>query len=154
MYNLDLDVIGTHLSIRVESSSSVSIEEDFLHIEQRLKDFDQKYSRFIPGNWLHHLNIHRKGILDTDASKMLSFALEVARKTDGYFDPTIGKRLRNLGYGNQDTEVHMNENIFEEIFTETLHKEVGNYTDIVLGDMGNEVFLRKDIELEFGGVGK
>ncbi len=31
---------------------------------------------------------------------MLSYALEVAKKTDGYFDPTIGKRLTELGYGN------------------------------------------------------
>lgn len=96
MYSFDLDVIGTHLSIRVESSSSVSIEEDFLRIERRLKDFEQKYSRFIPGNWLHALNMNRKGFLDTDAFNMLSFALEVAQKTDGYFDPTVGKCLRDL----------------------------------------------------------
>lgn len=96
MRNFDLDIIGTHLSIRLESSSSTSVEEDFLCIEKRLKDFEQKYSRFIPGNWLHNLNIARKGILDEDASNMLLFALEVAQKTDGYFDPTIGKRLRDL----------------------------------------------------------
>jgi hypothetical protein len=25
--------------------------------------------------------------------------LELATKTDGYFDPTVGKRLTELGYG-------------------------------------------------------
>lgn len=34
---------------------------------------------------------------------MLLYALEVAKKTDGYFDPTIGKRLTELGYGNKKT---------------------------------------------------
>lgn len=36
---------------------------------------------------------------------MLIFALDLARKTDGYFDPTVGKRLRDLGYGNPATRV-------------------------------------------------
>lgn len=80
---------------------------------------------------------------------MLSFALEVAQKTDGYFDPTIGKRLRDLGYGNQDTEVHANSNIFEAILTDTLPQDVGNYTNIILRNE-NEVILEKDVELEFG----
>lgn len=30
---------------------------------------------------------------------MLSFALDMAHKTDGYFDPTVGKKLTELGYG-------------------------------------------------------
>jgi thiamine biosynthesis lipoprotein ApbE len=29
---------------------------------------------------------------------MLKFMLEIAEKTDGYFDPTVGKRLTELGY--------------------------------------------------------
>jgi thiamine biosynthesis lipoprotein ApbE len=30
---------------------------------------------------------------------MLSYMLGLAMKTDGYFDPTVGKRLTELGYG-------------------------------------------------------
>jgi thiamine biosynthesis lipoprotein ApbE len=29
---------------------------------------------------------------------MLTYAFDVAKKTDGYFDPTVGKRLVELGY--------------------------------------------------------
>jgi thiamine biosynthesis lipoprotein ApbE len=35
---------------------------------------------------------------------MLEFMLDVARETDGYFDPTVGKRLTELGYGNTQIE--------------------------------------------------
>jgi hypothetical protein len=57
MYTLELDCIGTHLSLCVESSSSISIDEDFLRIRTYLTTFEEKYSRFIPDNWLHKLNI-------------------------------------------------------------------------------------------------
>jgi thiamine biosynthesis lipoprotein ApbE len=30
---------------------------------------------------------------------MLDFMLALSKKTDGYFDPTVGKRLTELGYG-------------------------------------------------------
>ncbi|MDD2693579.1 MAG: FAD:protein FMN transferase [Candidatus Gracilibacteria bacterium] len=152
MYCFDLDIIGTHLLIRLESSSPTSVDEDFLLIEKRLKDFEQNFSRFIPGNWLHNLNISRKGILDEDAVRMLSFALKVAQKTDGYFDPTIGKRLRDLGYGNRETEIRKSENIFDDILSSSETKGGGDYRDIFLQE--KSITLGKDIELEFGGVGK
>lgn len=50
-------------------------------------------------------------MLDIDAKTMLTYMLEVARKTDGYFDPTVGKRLTELGYGKKmanDEERMMN----------------------------------------------
>jgi thiamine biosynthesis lipoprotein ApbE len=36
---------------------------------------------------------------------MLEFMLKIAEKTDGYFDPTVGKRLTELGYGNPELGV-------------------------------------------------
>ena len=71
----------------------------FHDIESRLRDFEAKYSRFLEGNWLHDLNRNRRAIFDSDGMSMLSFMLDIARATDGYFDPTVGKRLTELGYG-------------------------------------------------------
>lgn len=102
MHILDLDVIGTHLNLQVEASSSSEIDEDFSHIRERLTAFEQKFSRFIPNNWLHKLNIDRTAELDEDAKNMLTYSLQLAHDTAGYFDPTIGKRLTELGYGNQE----------------------------------------------------
>ena len=98
MQSLDLDIVGTHLSLQIDTSSS-DIGEDFSRIRTRLQSFEERFSRFIEGNWLHSINQTRSGMLDDDARAMLSFAIALARKTDGYFDPTVGKRLTELGYG-------------------------------------------------------
>jgi len=83
---------------------------------------------------------------------MLTCALDVAQATDGYFDPTVGKRLRELGYGNPDTAVSLSENVFDDIFGSSNTGEQGDYRDILVDDM--TVVLEKKVELEFGGVGK
>lgn len=97
MQQFSLDIIGTHLQISVDTSSSC--EEVFCAIRERLVAFESKYSRFIDGNWLSDLNRERMALLDNDAKTMLVFALELARISDGYFDPTVGSILSRLGYG-------------------------------------------------------
>lgn len=130
MFTLDLDTIGTHLHLRVDASSSVQLDEDFSRIRTYLEDFEAKYSRFIPGNYLHTLNQSRSGVLDHDAKIMFSYALELARKTDGYFDPTVGKRLRTLGYGNPETAIRTSENIFDDILSAA--SDDGDYRDVII----------------------
>lgn len=134
------DIIGTHLEIVIDT------EEDFSHVfhqmQIRLQDFEAKFSRFIEWNWLHNLNITRRATLDEDAKKMLLFSLDVANKTDGYFDPTVGRRLTELGYW-----VITN---YEWVITNI--ETYGDYRDIEIN--GDEVILHGDILLEFGGVGK
>ena len=94
MQQFDFDIIGTHLDLRIDTSEDCSII--FSQIETRLHDFEVKYSRFIEENWLADLNKNRTGTLDTDGQKMLEFILDISQKTDGYFDPTVGKRLTEL----------------------------------------------------------
>lgn len=77
MQSFDLDIIGTHLSLQIDTSSSY-IDEDFSRLCMKLQNFEQRFSRFIEGNWLYSLNQTRSGILDADATNMLSFALELA----------------------------------------------------------------------------
>ena len=103
MQIFSFDIIGTHLQIQIDTSSSC--DEDFSHIRTRLRDFEARYSRFIEGNWLDTLNKNRTGILDIDAQNMLDHMLDIARRTLGYFDPTVGKQLTELGYGNPKLQI-------------------------------------------------
>lgn len=156
MHTFDLDVIGTHLSLRMESSSSWNIDEDFSLIRERLIAFERRFSRFLEGNWLHELNITRSWILDSDAREMILFALDLAHKTHGYFDPTVGKRLTELGYGNrhimQRNEVSHFESILREDRVGIPYIRSWDYHDIYID--GDHIELRNEVELEFGGVGK
>jgi thiamine biosynthesis lipoprotein len=139
MQKIDFDIIGTHLEVRINTDQS--IELIYQRIYSRLHDFEQKFSRFIDWNGLHNLNLERKWTLDQDGSNMLIKMLEIARNTDGYFDPTIWKKLTELWYGNPKTHLKSH-----------MDMEYGSYKDIEI--QGNEIFLHKNIELEFGGVGK
>ena len=94
MQQFDFDIIGTHLDLRIDTTEDCILL--FRQIEARLRDFESKYSRFIEGNWLDTLNKNKTGTLDTDGRKMLEFMLDISRQTDGYFDPTVGKRLSEL----------------------------------------------------------
>jgi thiamine biosynthesis lipoprotein ApbE len=96
MQQLNYDIIGTHLTIVIDTIDDC--QSIFQEIRHRLHDFEQKFSRFIEMNWLHDLNTTRHALLDDDARTMLLCALDIASKTDGYFDPTVGKRLTELGY--------------------------------------------------------
>ena len=73
---------------------------------------------------------------------MLEFSLTLAKNTDGYFDPTVSKRLTELGYGRELAQHSLTS---DRVLTQ-------DYRDIEI--LGDDVILHGDIELEFGGVGK
>jgi FAD:protein FMN transferase len=140
MQIIDLDVIGTHLQISIDTPHSC--DEVFSDIHIRLQDFEQKYSRFIEWNWLHMLNTSRRWTLDLDGKNMLFHMLEIAQMTDGYFDPTVGKRLTELGYGNRELQIESTKHTVS----------YWDYRDIEV--VWNVVILHWSIILEFWGVGK
>ncbi len=140
MQKYSFDIIGTHLLLSLDTENDCIML--FQSIEERLIHFEKKYSRFIEWNWLHNIIMTRHGVLDSDSQKILSFALNLAKISDGYFDPTIGKKLSELGYGNTKLEPS----------TGNYKKENGDYRDIEM--RWEEVILHGDVLLEFGGVGK
>jgi hypothetical protein len=73
------DTIGTHITIYIDIL--YDCDTLFSDIRERLSRFEERYSRFISGNWLDDLNRDRHGILDTDGDIMLSAALNIAEKT-------------------------------------------------------------------------
>ncbi len=139
MHEFHLDTIGTHLRILIDTSSPIG--EDFSHIEARLSDFEKKFSRFIEGNWLANLNISRTGTLDDDTQVMLGMMLDLSEKSGGYFDPTVWKRLTELGYGKVTHTV-----------SELVESGFWDYRDIVIE--GDTVRLQGSVQLEFGWIGK
>ncbi len=139
MQKYGFDCIGTHLDIIIYTDDSIA--ELVQLIESWLSFFESKYSRFISGNWLHNLNLERSWILDLDSKNMLMVMLEIAKNTDGYFDPTIGKRLTELGYGKKELQIK-----------KVSQGWYGDYRDIEI--IWDQVILHSNIELEFGWVGK
>jgi thiamine biosynthesis lipoprotein len=131
------DVIGTHIDIFCIEWSEGQKKELCSNIDLRLTRFEKKYSRFIRGNWLDQVNIDRIWMLDEDGMYMLQVALQVAKNTNGYFDPTITSQLSNLWYGRED---HKNHGI--------------GWESISLNTESSLVELKNNVLLEFWWVGK
>ena len=89
---------GSVLTIDMVSSNDPTqiVQDCFLLCDR----FEQRYSRFIPGNWLDVLNATQdKPIeLDPEAEMLIRFSLDLAKKTEGRFDPTIIRTLESYGY--------------------------------------------------------
>lgn len=103
--------------------------------------FEQHYSRFISGNRLDQLN-HSPWVpveLDDEAYVLLSFSLDLARKTHGAFDPTIIRTLESYGY---DSSYSFQRREWWPTW----------YQHVELSD--HSVILHHDVAIEFGAVGK
>lgn len=94
MQTFEVANIGTRLTLSVRTEKDIS--EITSEISSFLNVFENKFSRFLENNWLFGVNKTGSGILDQNASKMLEYMRKIAYETDGYFDPTIGKRLSEL----------------------------------------------------------
>ena len=137
-HHFSLEVLGTKLSI---TSDEVSLPEVlFREVERQCRDFEARYSRFIPDNFLDTLNKQGGGVMDDDLKEMLMFALSLARVSDGHFDPTIAPILDAYGYGDPARALAP---IAEIPF---------GYQHIRID--GNNLTLDHGVRIELGGVGK
>ncbi|MFO0763925.1 MAG: FAD:protein FMN transferase [Candidatus Gracilibacteria bacterium] len=128
--------LGTILNLKIDTSEPC--DEVFLEMREKIIDFENRFSRFIPGNHLDTINKNGGGILDQDGIIMLQYALKIAHQSNGIFDPTVLPYLRKIGY-----DYHQR--------GENTHQTVG-YQYIHL--IGNQLTLNNHIEIEFGGIGK
>ena len=134
MRELAFETLGTRLRILVDTRADTGAV--FARVRRAARAFGARYSRFEANNWLARLNAAGGGILDADASRMLRCALDVARRTGGAFDPTVGPLLSRLGYGPE---------------SDARDAAPADWRRVRLS--GRRVAL-DGVRLEFGGVGK
>jgi thiamine biosynthesis lipoprotein ApbE len=88
---------GSSLSIIISSGQDIqdTIQECF----DMADIFEQKYSRFIDGNFLSVLNQNKSAEIDSEFISIIKLCLQVSKLSGGYFDITLLPVLENLGYG-------------------------------------------------------
>lgn len=133
------DSIGTKLEISFRTNENLS--HIFNEIDIFLTEFEKKFSRFIEYNWLYDLNKTKSANLDNLSYKILKMMQKLSSETSWYFDPTIGKRLTELGYWNSDLDFGSEE------FS---HK---NFDEIISLDE-KKIQILWNYEIEFGWIGK
>lgn len=131
--------IGTKLEISFRTNENLS--HIFNEIDIFLVEFEAKFSRFIEKNWLYNLNKTKSANLDEISYKMIKMMQKLSNETDWFFDPTIGKRLTELGYWNKNLDFN------SQNFS---HK---NFDEIIKFD-NEKIEILWNYEIEFGWIGK
>ena len=121
-----------HISVSSEEDISLEIEKCFSMVDQ----FEQKYSRFIQGNFLSKLNREKSAHIDSEFESLLKLSLKVSQLSQWYFDITLLPILENLGYG-------INSDVLDETY---------GYENIILWD--HHVELQNDVSIDIGAVWK
>jgi FAD:protein FMN transferase len=78
--------------------------------------------------------------------EVIAFAMDLARQTDGAFDPTIGARLEQIGF---NTNYRTGEAIHTDVDADTV-----SYRDVKLDRRAHTVVLRRPLILDLNAVSK
>lgn len=121
---------GCGSRLRVELFDVKDIPDLEQKCRERVERFENQYSRFIHGNFLHSLNTLKQAPANRELVSLLHLAKKVSQISQGYFDITVLPFLENRGYG-----------IAENTLKENFGSEHIEITD-------ENIFLRNDVSID------
>ena len=114
---------------------------------EAFRNVEQACSRFSPDSELMTAcrEVEKPVQISPFLFEPLKFALEMAKLTDGVFDPTIGKVMEEQGYNRHYlTGEHM----------ESPSDDSVTYRDIILDEQAHTLYLNKPLVIDLGAVAK
>lgn len=142
--------MDTVVDIQVVIRDATSKEEAEARIDRAFEAFrkvEHACSRFSPGSEL--MNACRVMGNPVQISPFLfeplKFALEIAKLTEGEFDPSIGKVMEEQGY---------NRHYLTGEFSENSSADSVTYRDIILDEHDRTLYLNKPMVIDLGAVAK
>jgi FAD:protein FMN transferase len=138
---VDIQVVNLEKSLQKEAEVKIDRAFDaFRKVEQACSRFSPD-SELMKACYVIENPIHISPFL----FEPLKFALEMAKLTEGLFDPTIGKVMEEQGYNRHYLTGNVNEN---------LSADSESYRDIVLDEQARTLFLNKPLVIDLGAVAK
>lgn len=149
--------MNTVITIKVVqySESTVSVLDQ---IERGFGEFDRivkQYTRFNEDSELSNLNRNSGSWVrvNDEFFKLIEYMLDLARKTDGAFDPTIIDFLEVYGYDKNYDFSKLDKPELQDL-VQRIKNERASYNDIELDPKNKKVKLVKNQRIDLGGVGK
>lgn len=135
-------IFGTQYRILYQSATPLDSA-----IQQALKDVDYSLSMFNPNSTLARLNSGETNQVDSLFCVVFNLAKEVARETNGAFDPTIAPAVNAWGFGPKRSQ-ELKQSILDSI------AQLVDYRKVQL--QGDTILCRADerINLDFGAIAK
>jgi len=120
------------------------LEDKEIELCRYMKSLEKKLSHYIENSEISKIN-RNAGIravrVSEETFEVLKISFEIAEKTDGFFDPTVGSYTINYK--------------MENLIPPEKAKALINYRNLVLNEKEKEVFLKgKFMALNLGGIGK
>jgi FAD:protein FMN transferase len=137
-----------YLCLTSATITEKEINTDLDKIVKQLIDFEQKYSRFIPNNYLAHLNESETFVASDDLLELIEAGESYYKKTQGLFDPTISNYLINEGYN-----VSKNQGFYDEKVLQ-VSEENYSFADVEVNYKNKTIKKPKSLNIDFGGIGK
>lgn len=135
-----MPLMGTVVSITVDAPEpAISRAFDWF------REVEAVCSRFDPASELRQLPVGTATAASPILFESLSFALQLARETDGAFDPTIGSRMAARGY-NRDYRTGA--------ASEVPGSDEASFRDVVLDAGERTILITRPLTLDLGAVAK
>ncbi|MEN8815998.1 MAG: FAD:protein FMN transferase [Nonlabens sp.] len=146
------NAIGTTYSIKLFADEELSVKED---VDSIIDMFNNSMSTWVKGSLINRINAGEDSVLVGKPFKeVFEQAQEVYRKTDGYFDPTVGNLVNAYGFGANGKQ----ERIPSQKKVDSLKQFVGFYKmSIVPSKVKDSFYIKSDqkgMYLEFNAIAK
>lgn len=94
------EIMNTDVFVKVLSNRKTSMEmqEDVDAAFAQFRDFENRFSRFLPESELSRLNVSRERCVSMELFDILKKCEKYYMETDGIFDPSILSSLKKEGY--------------------------------------------------------
>ena len=146
-----------HLTVRVEDPSVAEAERALDASAAWLGEIERTCSRFLPESELCALNASagRPFAASDDFYAVVACAIEMAKRTDGLFDPTILPALLTAGYTRSFDEIGQREISSSEVNAQaTSGWRSGRWREIQLDATTQTITMPAGVALDLGGVAK
>jgi len=141
--------MDTGVNIEVVSDQSrEAIEPTVLRAQAWFETVERICTRFDPASEVMQLlgHVGRPVRVSTLLFEVTAFALDLARQTDGAFDPTIGATMEQLGFAtNYRTGAVVNSHV---------DADGGDFHDVRLDRRARTILLRRPLVLDLNAVAK
>ena len=142
--------MGTDVLLTINSGSSLlKTEAIFQRLWKEIEKFDKRFSRFRQDSEITQLNQNAGQwfVVSSELKELLKVTLEMAKKTDGLFNPFILPALNRAGYISSwvPTELTANPPDYST-------RQVVGYEQLEIS--GSKTRIPADSAIDIGGIGK
>lgn len=142
-HSLDVFAMDTVMNLTTYGGSDQLLKD----AEAAIRELENLYSVTYETSEIYAVNKNGSGTLSDKTSELMSFALDICRKTEGALDISIYPAVREWGFTTGEYKVP------DEAVLRDILKNV-DYSRIQMSDDGTSVQLAENMKIDLGSVAK